>query len=102
MLAEVEAKFDFPANIKYWMLQSIGVKWLNYKTSLKAEHWDSRPVQEIMEAIPAEVSPVQWCQLVNKWSQPQDKERAARNVENAKKQKYPHTMGRVSCIIKEA
>ncbi|PKU82621.1 hypothetical protein MA16_Dca022789 [Dendrobium catenatum] len=61
MLAEAEAKFDFPANIKHWMQQSIGVKWRNYKTSLIAEHWDSRPVQEIMEVVPVGVDPVQWC-----------------------------------------
>ncbi|KAI0496295.1 hypothetical protein KFK09_022609 [Dendrobium nobile] len=94
MLAEVEAKFEFPANIKHWILQSLGSKWRNYKTNLKAEHWDSRPLQEIMEAVPAGVYPVQWCQIVNKWSQPQDKERALRNSENAKKQTCPHTMGR--------
>ncbi|XP_028555894.1 uncharacterized protein LOC110111697 [Dendrobium catenatum] len=73
MLAEVEAKFEFLANIKHWILQSLGSKWRNYKSSLKAEHWDSRPLQEIMEAVPAGVDSVQWCQIVNKWSQPQDK-----------------------------
>ncbi|KAH0460942.1 hypothetical protein IEQ34_008517 [Dendrobium chrysotoxum] len=45
----------------------------NFKTSLKAEHWDIRPVEEIMEAVPIGVDSVQWCQLVSKWSQPQDK-----------------------------
>ncbi|XP_028551384.1 uncharacterized protein LOC114579825 isoform X1 [Dendrobium catenatum] len=54
-----------------------------------------------MVAVPAGVDPVQWCQLVNKWSQPQDKERAAKNAENAKKQKCPHTMGRVSSIRRQ-
>ncbi|KAH0461398.1 hypothetical protein IEQ34_008973 [Dendrobium chrysotoxum] len=73
MLAEVEAKFEFPTNIKHWILQSLGVKWCNFKTSLKAEHWDSRPVEEIMEAVPAGVDSVQWYQLISKWSQPQDK-----------------------------
>ncbi|KAL0912889.1 hypothetical protein M5K25_016303 [Dendrobium thyrsiflorum] len=85
------AKFEFPVNIKYWILQSLGVKWRNYKSSLKAAHWDSRPIQEIMEDVPRGVDPVQWCQL----------ERAARNVENAKKQTCPHMMGRVSSVRRQ-
>ncbi|KAI0488352.1 hypothetical protein KFK09_028181 [Dendrobium nobile] len=44
---------------------------------------------------------MQWCQLVNKWSQPQDKERAAKNAKNAKKQKCPHSMGWVSSIRRQ-
>ncbi|XP_028547564.1 uncharacterized protein LOC110095842 isoform X2 [Dendrobium catenatum] len=54
-----------------------------------------------MEDVPAGVDPAQWSQLVSKWSQPQDKERAARNAENAKKQTCPHTMGRVSSCIQD-
>ncbi|KAL0922681.1 hypothetical protein M5K25_006687 [Dendrobium thyrsiflorum] len=38
ILAEVEAKFDFPAHIKHWILQSLVARWHNYRTSLKADH----------------------------------------------------------------
>ncbi|KAH0456145.1 hypothetical protein IEQ34_014052 [Dendrobium chrysotoxum] len=62
MLAEVE--FAFPGHIRYCILQSLGVKWRNHKTNLKDEHWDSRPIEEIMESIPAGVDAAQWCQLV--------------------------------------
>ncbi|KAH0460663.1 hypothetical protein IEQ34_011326 [Dendrobium chrysotoxum] len=55
MLAEVESKFEFPGHIRHWILQSLGVKWRNYKTTLKAEHWDSRPIEEILETVPAGV-----------------------------------------------
>ncbi|KAI0522691.1 hypothetical protein KFK09_005076 [Dendrobium nobile] len=72
MLAEVE----FPGHIRHWILQSLGVKWRNYKTTLKAEHWDSRPIEEILEAVPAGVDQMQWCQLVNKWSKPEDQTQA--------------------------
>ncbi|KAI0513557.1 hypothetical protein KFK09_009582 [Dendrobium nobile] len=51
-----------------------------------------------MEAVPAGVEPVQWCQLVNKWSEPQDKQEMRKMQ---KKQKCPHTMGRVSCIRRQ-
>ncbi|PKU66956.1 uncharacterized protein LOC110094883 [Dendrobium catenatum] len=54
-----------------------------------------------MEAVPAGVDPTQWCQIVSKWSQPHDKERAARNAENAKKQTCPHTMGRISSVRRQ-
>ncbi|KAH0449452.1 hypothetical protein IEQ34_020144 [Dendrobium chrysotoxum] len=72
MLAEVESKFEFPGHIRHWILQSLGVKWRNYKTTLKAEHWDSRPIEEILETVPAGVDQTQWCQLVNQWSKPED------------------------------
>ncbi|KAL0921140.1 hypothetical protein M5K25_008184 [Dendrobium thyrsiflorum] len=101
MLAEVEAKFAFPGHIRHWILQSLGVKWRNHKTNLKAEHWDSRPIEEILESIPAGVDAAQWCQLVTQWSQPKDKERAAINAANAKKQTCPHTMGRVSSVRRQ-
>ncbi|KAI0501991.1 hypothetical protein KFK09_016936 [Dendrobium nobile] len=76
MLAEVESKFEFPGHIRHWILQSLGVKWRNHKTTLKAEHWDSRPIQEILETVPAGVDQLQWCQLVNKWSKPEDQAQA--------------------------
>ncbi|KAI0492078.1 hypothetical protein KFK09_026343 [Dendrobium nobile] len=76
MLAEVESKFEFPGHIRHWILQSLGVKWRNHKTTLKAEHWDSRPIEEILETVPAGVDQLQWCQLVNKWSKPEDQAQA--------------------------
>ncbi|KAH0459537.1 hypothetical protein IEQ34_012351 [Dendrobium chrysotoxum] len=101
MLAKVESKFEFPGQIRHWILQSLGVKWRNYKTTLKAEHWDSRPIEEILEAVPAGVDQMQWCQLVNQWSKPKDKERAAKSFANAMKQTCPHTMGRVSSVRRQ-
>ncbi|KAH0464299.1 hypothetical protein IEQ34_007085 [Dendrobium chrysotoxum] len=90
----VKSKFEFPGHIRHWILQSLGVKWRNYKTTLKAEHWDNRPIEEILETVPAGVDQTQWCQLVNQWSKPEDQERASKNSANAKKQTCPHTMGR--------
>ncbi|KAH0468005.1 hypothetical protein IEQ34_003038 [Dendrobium chrysotoxum] len=101
MLAEVESKFEFPGHIRHWILQSLGVKLRNYKTTLKAEHWDSRPIEEILETVPAGVDQTQWCQLVNQWSKPEDQERAAKNSANANKQTCPHTMGRVSSVRRQ-
>ncbi|KAH0465054.1 hypothetical protein IEQ34_005157 [Dendrobium chrysotoxum] len=72
MLAKVESKFKFPGHIRHWILQSLGVKWRNYKTTLKAEHWDSRPIEKIMENVPHGVDQMQWCQLVTQWSKPED------------------------------
>ncbi|KAH0450457.1 hypothetical protein IEQ34_021149 [Dendrobium chrysotoxum] len=80
MLAEVESKFEFPGQIRHWILQSLGVKW---------------------QAVPAGVDQMQWCQLVNQWSKPEDKERAAKNSANAKRQTCPHTMGRVSSVRRQ-
>ncbi|KAL0922680.1 hypothetical protein M5K25_006685 [Dendrobium thyrsiflorum] len=65
------------------------------------EHWDSHPIEEILEYIPAGVDAAQWCQLVTQWSQPKDKERAAINAANAKKQTCPHTMGRVNSVRRQ-
>ncbi|PKU82387.1 hypothetical protein MA16_Dca005392 [Dendrobium catenatum] len=96
-----KSKFAFPGHIRHWILQSLGVKWRNHKTNLKAEHWDCRPIEEIMESVPAGVDATQWCHLVNQWSQPKDKERAAINAANAKKQTCPHTMGRVSSVRRQ-
>ncbi|KAI0494553.1 hypothetical protein KFK09_024691 [Dendrobium nobile] len=101
MLAEVESKFEFPGHMCHWILQSLGVKWRDYKITLKAEHWDSRPIEEILEDVPVGVDQMQWCQLVNQWSKPADKERAAKNSANAKKQTCPHTMGRVSSVRRQ-
>ncbi|KAI0488582.1 hypothetical protein KFK09_028420 [Dendrobium nobile] len=85
MLAEVESKFAFPGHIHHLILQSLGVQWRNHKTNLKAEHWDCRPIEKIMESIPSGVDATQWCHLVTQWSQPKDKERAIINATNAKK-----------------
>ncbi|KAH0468084.1 hypothetical protein IEQ34_003117 [Dendrobium chrysotoxum] len=98
MLIEVESKFEFTGHIRHWILQSLGVKWHNYKTSLKAEHWDNSLIEEIMDIVIAGVDQMQWCQLVTKWSKLDDQERAAKNSANAKKQTCPHTMGRVSSV----
>ncbi|KAI0522516.1 hypothetical protein KFK09_004895 [Dendrobium nobile] len=95
------SKFAFPGHIRHLILQSLGVKWRNHKTNLKAEHWDCRPIEEIMESIPSGVDATQWCHLVTQWSQPKDKERAIINAANAKKQTCPHTMGRVSSVRRQ-
>ncbi|KAH0449928.1 hypothetical protein IEQ34_020620 [Dendrobium chrysotoxum] len=49
MLAEVESKFEFPGHIRHWILQSLGVKWRNYKTTLKAEHWDRKGFEKFCQ-----------------------------------------------------
>ncbi|KAH0459213.1 hypothetical protein IEQ34_012027 [Dendrobium chrysotoxum] len=72
MLAEVESKFEFPDHIRHWILQSLGVKCCNYKTTLKAKHWDSRSIEKILEIVPTGVDQRQWCQLVNQWSKLED------------------------------
>ncbi|KAH0451165.1 hypothetical protein IEQ34_018464 [Dendrobium chrysotoxum] len=64
MLAEVESKFEFPGQIRHWILQSLGVKWRNYKITLKAEHWDSRPIEEILEAVPVGVDQMKELQKI--------------------------------------
>ncbi|KAH0450735.1 hypothetical protein IEQ34_021427 [Dendrobium chrysotoxum] len=66
------SKFEFPAHIHYWILQSLGVKWHNHKTSLKAEYWDSRPLDKILESVSVGIDALQWCQLVIQWSKPED------------------------------
>ncbi|KAL0909142.1 hypothetical protein M5K25_023674 [Dendrobium thyrsiflorum] len=96
-----ESKFAFPGHVRHWILQSLGVKWRNHKINLKAEHWDSFPIEKILEYVPAGVDAAQWCQLVTQWSQPKDKERAAINAANAKKRTCPHTMGRVSSVRRQ-
>ncbi|KAI0525126.1 hypothetical protein KFK09_004517 [Dendrobium nobile] len=68
------SKFEFPGHMRHWILQSL---------------------------VPAGVDQLQWCQLVNKWSKPEDQERAAKNSANAKKQTCPHTMGRVSSVRRQ-
>ncbi|KAH0450786.1 hypothetical protein IEQ34_021478 [Dendrobium chrysotoxum] len=41
---------------------------------VEVEHWDSRPIEKILETVPAGVDQMQWCQLVNQWSQPENQE----------------------------
>ncbi|KAH0461250.1 hypothetical protein IEQ34_008825 [Dendrobium chrysotoxum] len=74
--AEAKSKFEFSGHIRHWIFQSLGVKWRNYKITLKAEHWDSIPIEEILETVPTGVDQMQWCQLVNQWSKPEDQTQA--------------------------
>ncbi|KAH0466425.1 hypothetical protein IEQ34_003663 [Dendrobium chrysotoxum] len=45
---------------------------------VEAEHWDSRPIEEILETVLAGVNQMQWCQLVNQWSKPEDQTQACK------------------------
>ncbi|KAH0468588.1 hypothetical protein IEQ34_003621 [Dendrobium chrysotoxum] len=60
-----QAKFSFPANIRHWILQSLGVKWRNYKTSLKERATRNiKNVKKKKQMCPHEMSQAHACEML--------------------------------------
>ena len=65
----LQTKFDIDPCSRSWVLKSLGTKWRNFKSLLKANHYDNHATDEERLADRDErVLPDQWSVLVSQWS----------------------------------
>ncbi|KAF8038266.1 hypothetical protein BT93_B0961 [Corymbia citriodora subsp. variegata] len=99
MIRIVESKFDYPRTpaMEKWILHSINSKWRNWKSDLKAAHYDSsQPLSYHLKNLPERVRRDQWKNLVAFWSSKEGKKLSNINKANRAKQKIRHTLGKKS------
>ncbi|XP_039161609.1 uncharacterized protein LOC104428247 [Eucalyptus grandis] len=99
MIRIVESKFDYPRipAMEKWILHSINSKWRNWKSDLKAAHYDSsQPLSYHLKNLPERVRRDQWKNLVAFWSSKGGKKLSNINKANRAKQKIRHTLGKKS------
>ncbi|XP_048137222.1 uncharacterized protein LOC125312540 isoform X3 [Rhodamnia argentea] len=93
------SKFDYPRipAMEKWILHSINSKWRNWKSNLKAAHYDSsQPLSHHLKHLPERVRRDQWKKLVAFWSSKEGKKLSNINKANRAKQKIRHTLGKKS------
>ncbi|PKA56774.1 WAT1-related protein [Apostasia shenzhenica] len=83
------------------MLHQIAIGTQSSCSMFGSIFFDSRPIEDIREDIPKGVDESHWIQLVGQWFNDDNQKRATMNSSNAKKQKCPHTMGRMSIARRE-
>ena len=58
----------FPPETRKWVLASLNKKWRDFKSDLKAGHYDlGKRKEEIIRNVPKDVLEEQWPILVNGW-----------------------------------
>ncbi|MFS7919745.1 putative chromatin remodeler Bromodomain family [Helianthus anomalus] len=94
MWQKILTTFDIEPSCRLSVLLSIGSKWRNFKSQLKAAHYDTHATDEERLADRDErVRPDQWAFLVSQWSSDEFQRLSARNKANRAKVKFIHTSG---------
>ncbi|KAK9286630.1 hypothetical protein L1049_015030 [Liquidambar formosana] len=90
----VLSKVDISPSGRTWVLQSLGKKWKDWKSQLKAKHYYPHQTDEERLADRDErVLPDQWAILIAFWNSEEGQERTATNRANRAQQKLRHTLG---------
>ncbi|XP_060209187.1 uncharacterized protein LOC132636365 isoform X2 [Lycium barbarum] len=93
-------KYDIPDIAKKWTLGRIQNAWRRRKRDLKKIHFEPYANDEIrMEKRPDDVPASQFKELLKYWNSEKAQKMSKINVENRKKLKNPHTVGKKSFAI---
>ncbi|XP_058076335.1 uncharacterized protein LOC131224912 [Magnolia sinica] len=91
MLGLVMSKFEFNADAKKWVLQSIGRKWKNWKGELKKLYYSPHETdEERLANLDERVKEDQWKALIQFWNSKEGKARSKTSLENRKRQLIGH------------
>ncbi|KAI3497512.1 hypothetical protein L1887_40175 [Cichorium endivia] len=97
MWQKVLMKFDIDPRSRSWVLMSLGSKWRNFKSLLKATHYDIHSTdEERLADCDERVLPDQWTVLVSQWSSEKWQRISAKNKANRARHKFSHTSGKKS------
>ncbi|KAF0891562.1 hypothetical protein E2562_010556 [Oryza meyeriana var. granulata] len=87
-------RFLYPSRLEKWILRTIGERWRQYKSNLKALYFDASKNMEVnCSNAPQDVIKDQWIALVNNWMTSKAKEISDTNRKNCAKKKSTHTAG---------
>ncbi|KAG6428069.1 hypothetical protein SASPL_112318 [Salvia splendens] len=67
MLDIVKLRFHVPIIAEKWILESIGLKWRNWKHYLKTRYWADVPIEHLIDDRDERVLEVQWINLLAYW-----------------------------------
>ncbi|XP_058114063.1 uncharacterized protein LOC131256957 [Magnolia sinica] len=94
MLGLVMSKFEFNADAKKWVLQSIGRKWKDWKGELKKLYYSPHETdEERLANLDERVKEDQWKTLIQFWNSKEGKARSKTSLENRKRQLIGHAAG---------
>ncbi|KAG8368847.1 hypothetical protein BUALT_Bualt15G0089300 [Buddleja alternifolia] len=97
MWEKVQLRFDIDPMSKDLVLQSLSLRWKDWKSKLKIAHYYPYETDEERLADRDErVLPDQWAALIKLWSTELMQKRSARNRANRMQAKYIHATGRKS------
>ncbi|KAI3497513.1 hypothetical protein L1887_40177 [Cichorium endivia] len=97
MWQKVLTRYDIDPSCRSWVLMSLRTKWRNFKSRLKATHYDVHETdEERLKDCDERVLPDQWSALVSLWSSEKWQNICATNKANRAKLKFSHTTGKKS------
>ncbi|XBH80983.1 hypothetical protein VPH35_106628 [Triticum aestivum] len=94
ILDQVKMRFLYPPRMEKYILKTIGDRWRQHKSNLKAIYFDEKKSTEAnYNNKPKWVTLDQWRSLVNHWTTQKAKETSATNRNNCSLRKSTHTIG---------
>ncbi|XP_041999819.1 uncharacterized protein LOC121749305 [Salvia splendens] len=96
MIDIVKLRFHVPIIAEKWILESIGVKWRNWKHYLKTRYWADVPIEHLIDDRDERVLEVQWINLLAYWRTEHAKNASKRNKKAREKKLMNQRTGKKS------
>lgn len=94
ILYQVKMRFLYPPRMEKYILKTIGDRWRQHKSDLKAMYFDEKKSTKAnYNNKPKSVTPDQWRSLVNHWTTQKAKGISATNRNNCSMRMSTHTSG---------
>ncbi|XP_009797498.1 uncharacterized protein [Nicotiana sylvestris] len=98
--AYTKEKYDIPDTVKKWTLDTIQAAWRRHKSTLKKNHFEACENDEIrLQKRPEYIPTSQFKDLLKYWGSEKVQKMSEINIENRKKLKNPHTVGKTSFVV---
>ncbi|XP_027174484.1 uncharacterized protein LOC113774118 [Coffea eugenioides] len=97
MLVLVKEKFRLPRGADFWTLKSIGKKWRNWKSALKAKYYNpNESIESQINNRDQQILKDQWRNLLAYWSLEETKNTSEKNKMSRAKKTMNHKTGKKS------
>nr|XP_027120578.1 uncharacterized protein LOC113737565 [Coffea arabica] len=97
MLVLVKEKFRLPPGADFWTLKSIGKKWRNWKSALKAKYYNpNESIESQINNRDQRILKDQWRNLLAYWSLEETKNTSEKNKMSRAKKTMNHKTGKKS------
>ncbi|XP_041990245.1 uncharacterized protein LOC121741523 isoform X1 [Salvia splendens] len=96
MIDIVKLRFHVPIIAEKWILESIGLKWRNWKHYLKTRYWADVPIEHLIDDRDERVLEVQWINLLAYWRTEHAKNASKRNKKAREKKLMNQRTGKKS------
>lgn len=95
MLILVKEKFRLPPGAHFWILKSMGKKWRNWKSALKAKYYNpNESIDSQTNNRDKRVIANQWRNILIYWSLEKTKDTGEKNKMNRAKKTMNHKTGK--------